>query len=210
MEELAQRRLQYETDGFDVAEADPDPFRQFTEWFDAVFDVLAEPNVMALATAGADGAPRVRSVLLKGYDDEGFVFYTNRESAKASDILANPRVELLFTWLVHHRQVRVHGVAQPVTDAESDDYFATRPRGSQISAWASPQSSVLAGRDELEAAFDEVERRFPGDVPRPPFWGGYRVVPTAWEFWQGRRSRLHDRIRYRRATGGWLIDRLAP
>lgn len=214
MERLAQQRRQYETDGFDVAEADPDPFRQFAEWFEAVIPELAEPNVMALATAGADGVPSVRNVLLKGFDDDGMVLYTNRSSDKAVDLAANARAELLFTWLVHHRQVRVHGTVELVADAESDEYFATRPRGSQISAWTSPQSAVIAGREELETAFEEFDRRFPDVVPRPPHWGGYRVVPTAWEFWQGRRSRLHDRIRYRRPPGGaagpWVIDRLAP
>lgn len=214
MEELAQRRRQYETDGFDVAEADPDPFRQFTAWFEAVVPELSEPNVMALATADADGTPSVRNVLLKGLDPRGFVFYTNRTSAKARELAANPTAELLFTWLVHHRQVRVHGTVEPVSAEESDEYFATRPRGSQIGAWASAQSAVVPDRATLEQAFADVEARYPGDVPRPLHWGGYRVVPTRWEFWQGRRSRMHDRIRYRRSepatSGEWVIDRLAP
>lgn len=214
MEELAQRRRQYETAGFDVAEADPDPFRQFTIWFEAVVPELPEPNVMALATAAADGTPSVRNVLLKGFDAGGFVFYTNRTSAKARDLAANPKAELLFTWLVHHRQVRVLGAVEPVSAQESDEYFATRPRGSQIGAWASAQSSVVADRAMLEQAFADVEARYPGAVPRPLHWGGYRVVPTVWEFWQGRSSRMHDRIRYRRSDattpGEWIIDRLAP
>ncbi len=184
---------------------DPDPIRQFRNWHG---EAGAPPEV-ALATASADGAPSARMVLLKGVDDRGFSFFTNYESAKARDLAANPRAALVFHWQPG-RQVRARGPVVRVGDEESDAYWVTRPRGSQLGAWASRQSEVIPDRAELERRLAEVAARFPGDVPRPPFWGGYRVVPEVVEFWHHRDDRLHDRLRYRRVDGVWVIDRLSP
>jgi len=170
------------------------------------------PERMALATAGLDSVPSVRMVLLKGHDVRGFVFYTNRSSRKAAELEVNPRAAAVLHWELQDRQVRVEGTVEPVSDDESAAYFSTRPRDSRISAWASPQSRAVASRDELEQRVAEIERRFAGrdEVPLPPFWGGYRIVASEVEFWQGQPSRLHDRVRYALSDGVWSRERLAP
>ena len=197
----------------DPDDLDPDPHAQFERWFGEAAEAGARaPEQMALATAGRDGVPSVRMVLLKGHDERGFVFYTNRTSRKAAEIAANPRVAAVLHWELQSRQVRLEGSVEEVGDEESFAYFRTRPRPSRIGAWASPQSRPVADRAELERRAAEIEERFAGvdDVPLPPFWGGYRVVPTAIEFWQGRQDRLHDRVRYERGDGGWRRERLGP
>jgi pyridoxamine 5'-phosphate oxidase len=190
---------------------DLDPLRQFEIWYaEAEAAGVAQPDATALATATADGSPSVRLVLLKPYDGRGFVFYTNRESRKAGELAENPRAALALYWQPLRRQVRVEGVVESVSEAESTAYFTTRPRGSRLAAWASPQSRPVPNRVALDALYDDAEARFPDDVPLPPFWGGYRVVPEAIEFWQGRENRLHDRFRYERSGSGWTMSRLAP
>ncbi|MGZ8567332.1 MAG: pyridoxamine 5'-phosphate oxidase [Actinomycetota bacterium] len=193
----------------------PDPLTQFRVWFDdADAEGLPLPNAMALATADAEGRPSVRHVLLRGVDERGFVFYTNHESHKGSDLDANPRAALVFLWKELDRQVTVSGRVERVSDEESDAYFASRPRDAQIGAWASPQSRPIPDRATLDHAVAEVDLRFEGRaVPRPSHWGGYRVMPDTVEFWHGRAFRLHDRFRFERderAPTGWRIDRLAP
>lgn len=185
---------------------------QFGAWLaDAVAAGLPEPNAMTLATADARGRPSARTVLLKRYDARGFVCFTNLRSRKATEALSNPYASLVFAWVALRRQVVVCGGVEPVPRPEVEEYFATRPRGSQLGAWASPQSQVISSREELEAAFAEAAGRFGERVPAPPHWGGLRIVPEMVEFWQGRRDRLHDRLRYRRvAGGGWVVERLAP
>lgn len=209
---LARLRREYSAAGLTEAMLDPDPVLQFTAWFDDAVKIgINEPNAMTLATASAAGVPSARTVLLKGYDERGFVFFTNYASRKGADLGANPRAGLVFPWIQLQRQVLVAGAARRVSRADSAAYFATRPRGAQISAWASEQSSVIGGRAHLLAARAQIEKRYAGhDVPLPPHWGGMRVRPQTIEFWQGRADRTHDRLRYRRSGRGWVIERLAP
>jgi len=210
---IAELRHKYMQAGLDEKNAAADPFKQFDRWFNATKAAgLHLPNAVILATASAQGVPSARAVLLKGYDQGGFVFYTNYLSRKGRELAANPHACLLFSWEDLERQVRIEGPVQKVSAAESDEYFASRPLGSRLGAWASPQSETIPGRAALEARFADAKRRFGDAVPRPLHWGGYRVVPHAIEFWQGRENRLHDRLRYRRAggEGGWTIERLAP
>ena len=208
----AELRKEYMRRGLSESELDPDPIRQFQRWFDDASGAgLIEPNAMTLATATRDGRPSARMVLLKGFDARGFVFYTNYESRKGGDLEQNPQAALVFFWVELERQVRVEGRVERATVEESDAYFASRPLGSQIGAWASAQSRVIADREPLERRAAELEAEYAGrEVPRPPHWGGYRVVPDVIEFWQGRPSRLHDRLRYRWTDGSWLVERLSP
>ncbi|MFC4107685.1 pyridoxamine 5'-phosphate oxidase [Micromonospora zhanjiangensis] len=200
--------------GLDRADLAADWHTQFDRWFrEAAATGLAEPNAMVLATADAAGRPSTRTVLLKGYDERGFVCYTNYGSRKGTEARDNPYASLLLPWYPLHRQVVVCGSVRPVDRAETEAYFAGRPRNAQLGAWASPQSRVLPDRSALDDAYRAAERRFPAGtpVPAPPHWGGLRVIPESVEFWQGRAGRLHDRLRYRRADGGeWIIERLAP
>ena len=208
---IADLRREYILDGLSEADAQRDPLAQFDRWFrDAIDAQLPLPNAMTLATATADGAPDARVVLLKGVEGGGFVFYTNYLSRKGKELEANPVACLVFLWTELERQVRIEGRVEKVAAEESDAYFATRPLGSRLSAWASAQSEPVTGRETLEHALDAVESRYGENPPRPPHWGGYRVIPAAIEFWQGRENRLHDRLLYRRAHGGWKIERLAP
>jgi pyridoxamine 5'-phosphate oxidase len=213
---IADLRTEYMRETLDEADVAPDPLRQFTHWFDeAVKAQVPEPNAMTLATVAADGRPSARIVLLKGFDARGFVFYTNYGSRKGRELAAAPQASLLFFWAELERQVRIEGRVARVDAAEADEYYASRPRLSRLGAWASPQSEPIAGREALEARFAAVAAQYEhvGDrVPRPPHWGGYVLDPDLIEFWQGRQSRLHDRIRYRRQApdAAWTIDRLAP
>jgi len=210
--DIANLRREYRYAGLSREQLDPDPIVQFERWFrDATEGGLENANALSLATVGPDGMPSLRTVLLKAFDHEGFVFYTNYGSRKARDIEANPHAAMLFHWLEFDRQVKIEGTASRVSVAESLRYFSTRPRGSQIGAWCSQQSSPVGSRTLLEQAFDSMKRKFAdGDIPLPDFWGGYRVKPHRIEFWQGRENRLHDRFEYRLRDGGWAIQRLAP
>jgi pyridoxamine 5'-phosphate oxidase len=209
---LAYLRQEYAAATFDETVAHPHPFSQFGHWFDQALESgIAEPNAMTLATADREGKPRARVVLLKALDENGFVFYTNYRSDKAAELKDNPHASLLFLWLDLQRQVRVEGRVEKVSVKESDEYFALRPKGSQIGAWASPQSKEITGRPFLEQQFRDFEKKYEaGEVPRPPYWGGFRLIPERMEFWQGRQSRLHDRLVYEKSGSQWTIKRLAP
>jgi pyridoxamine 5'-phosphate oxidase len=206
-------RREHQDSGIDIADLADDPLQQFGAWMQAAIEAQTHlPNAMTVATVGADGRPSARITLLKGFDQDGFVFFSNFESRKGSELAREPHAALVFYWGELGRQVRVEGAVERVSAAESEDYFATRSRGSQIGAWASPQSRVIAGRAELDRLVAEIETRFEGeDIPLPPHWGGFRLRPTLIEFWHGRASRLHDRIRYtRQDAGAWRRERLAP
>jgi pyridoxamine 5'-phosphate oxidase len=209
---VADLRREYARARLDEGNVSPDPMTEFARWFDeAVKAEVQEPNAMTLATAGQDSAPSARIVLLKGFDERGFVFFTDYRSQKGTELEQNPRAALVFYWPELERQIRITGGTEPVGRAESEAYFRTRPRGSRISAWVSHQSQVIGSRKLLEERVPELEKRYPGeDVPLPPYWGGIRLAPRTVEFWQGRTSRLHDRIRYTRDAQGWRIERLSP
>ena len=209
--DIAAIRQDYQGERLDEDTAERDPIAQFNGWFaEAVKAELPMVNAMTLATADGEGRPSARIVLLKGADARGFVFYTNYESRKAQELAANPRAALLFYWIGLEREVRIEGVIEKTSDAESDEYFASRPLGSRLAAIASPQSAIVGTRHILEERYAEAERRYGATPRRPPGWGGYRVVPDAIEFWQGRPNRLHDRLLYRKTGSAWEIVRLAP
>lgn len=207
--DLASQRRHYADEGLSESDLAPTWLEQFERWYADAAD-LREPNAMVLSTATPEGVPSARTVLLKGVDERGFVLFTNHTSRKGRELAANPRAALVFPWVELERQVLVSGTVEQVSAAETEEYFRSRPRGSQIGAWASRQSTVVT-RQELEARQAALEERFAGgEVPVPGFWGGWRVVPLSVEFWQGRPSRLHDRLRYRLADGAWVVERLSP
>lgn len=210
---LADMRKDYGIAGLLEKDLAKNPFRQFEQWFaEAEAAKVVEPNAMTLATCDRDGRPSARTVLLKAADGRGFVFYTNYESRKGRELADNAKATLLFPWIAMERQVIAEGTVTRVSREEADAYFHSRPRASQLAAWASPQSTVVAGRAVIEESYRVVEKKYEGrEVPLPPHWGGYRLEPATVEFWQGRRSRLHDRLRYRRDPGSdWVVERLAP
>ncbi len=210
---VADLRKDYTLQGLSETDADPNPFLQFKKWFDqALAAQLPEPNAMTLATATSDGKPSARIVLLKNFDERGFVFYTNYTSHKGQELADNPQASLVFWWAELERQVRIPGRVEKVSEEESDAYFHARPFNSRLGAWASNQSQVIESREALEQHFQELKTKYENEeVPRPPHWGGFRVTPTEIEFWQGRPSRLHDRLLYRWLNdGSWKIERLSP
>lgn len=208
---LADIRRDYSLQELSEDSVAADPFVQFANWFDEyVASGPLEPSAVLVSTVGNDGSPSSRVVLLKGFDNRGFVFFTNYKSKKARDLEAEPRIAMHFFWPELERQIEITGVAEKTSREESESYFATRPVDSKLGAWASKQSSTLESRDELARRFTEMQTRFDGEVPCPDFWGGFRVVPTRFEFWQGRPNRLHDRICYENAAGKWKIGRLYP
>jgi pyridoxamine 5'-phosphate oxidase len=209
---LADLRKEYSLSGLVEKDLARDPFRQFEKWFqEAEAAKLTEPNAMTLATVGKDGRPSARTVLLKGLDGRGFTFFSNYESRKGRELELNPHVSLVFPWIALERQVLVEGTVTKISREESDAYFHSRPRASQLGAWVSQQSAIISGRSVLEESMKALEKKYAGaEVPLPPHWGGWRVAPETVEFWQGRRSRLHDRLRYRRNQDGWTVERLAP
>jgi len=211
-EEIRGRRITYQRGELGVDVVASDPFEQFRGWLDEALktEAIVEPNAMSVATVGANGRPSARMVLLRQWDARGFVFFTNYESRKGADLTVHPYAALLFWWGALERQIRIEGSVERVLDVESDAYFNSRPRGHRLGAWASHQSSVVPDRETLERAVADADARFPGEVPRPPFWGGYRVVPDRFEFWQGRPNRVHDRVAYERAADGWTPARLSP
>ncbi len=209
--DLSRLRKSYERDELDESHAALDPLAQFRSWLEqAVAADLPEPNAMTLATVGAEGRPSTRIVLIKGCDERGIVWYTNYESRKGQELGANPHAALQFHWVELERVVRIEGPVERVDEAESDAYYASRPLDSRLGAWASPQSRVIGSRAMLVAEAAKAAARFALSPPRPPHWGGYRLRPERWEFWQGRKSRLHDRLQYRLVEGRWLRERLAP
>lgn len=210
---VADLRRNYTKDSLRRDDLNANPFGQFRFWIDQALKAeLLEPNAMSLATVDSDGRPWTRTVLMKGFSEEGFLFFTNYESRKAIQLATNPNVSLLFPWLALERQVIINGTAERITPTESLQYFQSRPEGSQIGAWASPQSKVITSRKLLELKWDEMKRKFAqGKIPLPSFWGGFRVIPRTFEFWQGGQNRIHDRFQYtRNETAEWLIERLAP
>lgn len=209
---LPDLRRDYTRHALDEKDVDPDPIRQFERWLAEALAVdVVEANAATLATATPDGRPSARIVLLKGCDPRGFTFFTNYEGRKGRELAANPRASMLFFWKELERQVAVEGAVERVSAEESEEYFRVRPEASQLGAWASSQSRVIPDRGHLESLFREYQLKFAGGpIPRPEHWGGFRILPDAVEFWQGRTSRLHDRLRYRRKEGAWILERLAP